>query len=576
MKTSKPVKPEPQRVLAVFEALSDLPPEEAARKLADECGGDDALQDAVKRLLLHDRATVPDRLAGPRGSALLAEAIHDWDPEQTVTGLVTADEESLAGSSRLGHYYVLHKLAEGGMGLVYLGYDDSLHRRVALKVLRRGKTVSEWLLREGQALGRLSHPNVVSVHEVGEHEGRAFLAMEFIEGPTLRAWLDAGPRSFADVLPVFLQAGRGLSAAHRAGLVHRDFKPENVLLGQDGRARVADFGIVALAEGVQAEAKAIWPTPANALCSPLTQTGVLMGTPAYMSPEQFRRERPTPLSDQYGFCVALYRAAYGMPPHPIEELRDLAHSVLNAPPAQPPRLPEVPAWLAPILLRGLAREPAQRFPSMDDLLAAIESHLPRDPELYDMPLLRERRIIVLACSTSFVLASAPMVSSVGARLLMSPTGLIALPLFLLFCNLLIIAWRWRGLSRNLYGRRLAGLFPLTLVATLAHRLIALRLGLAAEQILVEDMVLLATILGLLAHTFDRWMVGLAMFVAIPASLAAFLPHRAPLLFALLGLACAAALVIRRLLNRHLHPAAIVRPYENAQDVVGFSRVSADS
>ena len=188
--------PDPERVAELFEAFADLPPAEAEQKLAEACAGDDALREAVAQILRSDRAAPVGFLASP------LEAV--------------PQDEPFAGSSRLGRYYVLQKIAEGGMGLVYVGYDDALHRRVALKILRRGVVVREWLLREGQALGRLSHPNVVAVHEVGEHEGRAFLAMEFIEGPTLRTWLEAGPRSFADTLHLFLQAGRGLHAAHRA------------------------------------------------------------------------------------------------------------------------------------------------------------------------------------------------------------------------------------------------------------------------------------------------------------------------------------------------------------------------
>src|SRR5438552_2002438 len=131
-----------------------------------------------------------------------------------------AAADPLSGSSRLGRYYVLHKLGEGGMGLVYVGYDEALDRRVALKVLRRG--AHAWLRREGQALARLAHPNVVAVHEVGEHDGQVFLAMELVEGPTLRDWLDGQPRAFGEKLHLFLQAGRGLAAAHQARLVHRD------------------------------------------------------------------------------------------------------------------------------------------------------------------------------------------------------------------------------------------------------------------------------------------------------------------------------------------------------------------
>jgi serine/threonine-protein kinase len=566
-------RPDPQRVVALFEALSDCEPAQAERRLADECGGDDALRDAVHQVLLHDRAA-PSGFLAP-GPALLSAALRDFDPAETVKTSVGGDDEPLAGSSRLGRYYVLHKLAEGGMGVIYVGYDDALHRRVAIKVLRRGEAVSEWLRREGQALGRLSHPNVVSVHEVSEHEGRVFLAMELIEGPTLRAWLDAYPRPFADTLRLFLQAGRGLGAAHRAGLVHRDFKPENVIIGKDGWARVVDFGIVALAPGSPAEVPAISPTAPNALSSPLTQSGVLMGTPAFMSPEQFSGERPTQLSDQFSFCVALYRAAYGTSPHPAAELSQLAHSVLNDPPAPPPRRLEVPAWLAPILRRGLERDPSLRFASMDTLLMAIEGHLPRDPELDQTPVMREKRRMGSVFIACVVLSLGPMLSDACARVLMRPAGLIAVPSILLLITVSAVAWWWRGLSRNRHGRLFAGLFPSVLLALLCHRLIALRLGHPAEQILVEDMVLFATVWGVLAQTFSPWFGWLAVFTAVPAIVGALLPQRVPLLLGVLGLMGIVALVIRMFVDRHLRPEATVGPYENPQNGVGSSPVSAD-
>lgn len=580
-------RPDPRRVAALFEALSDLDPAEAQRRLEEECGGDLALRDAVAQVLAHDRAAPPGFLA-PRPAllpALLPDALRRWTPpEDTPPGAGADDRPTggpddgpLWGSSRLGRYALLHKLAEGGMGVIYVGYDDSLHRRVAIKVLRRGEAAREWLLREGQALGRLSHPNVVSVHEVGEERpgGRVFLAMELIEGPTLRAWLDERPRPFADALRLFLQAGRGLSAAHRAGLVHRDFKPDNVLIGEDGRARVADFGIAALAQAAQAEAQAAPPAGVDALSSPLTQTGVLMGTPAFMSPEQFRGERATPLSDQFSFCVALYRAAYGASPHPVAELAPLARHVQNEPPAPPPRRAEVPAWLAPILLRGLERDPSLRFPSMDELLRAIERRLPRDPELDQTPVIREQRLVSWLFIAGHVLAAVLFLNDACARVLMRPAGLIAVPALLLVMIAAAIAWGWPGLSRNRYGRRFAGLFPTALLALLGHRLIALRLGLSAEQILVEDMLLISTMWALLAQTFERWLAWLAAFTAVPAIVGAFVPARAPLLLGALGLASIAAMAVRLLLDRHMTPEAAVRPYEDPRDPVGSPPVSAD-
>jgi eukaryotic-like serine/threonine-protein kinase len=242
---------------------------------------------------------------------------------------------------RIGRYTVLQRLGSGGMGVVYLAYDPELERRIALKLVNHPGVPHDQLAREGQALARLSHPNVVPVYDVGLHEGRVFLAMEHVEGETLAGWLRRGRPGLAAIVDVFIAAGRGLAAAHALGIVHRDFKPANVIVGSDGRVRVLDFG---LAHEVDEEG------PAAAA-----------GTPAYMAPEQGQRGVVGPAADQYALCAALHEALWGELP---------ALSETSPPPIHQPAR-RVPSSLARMVYRGLRKDPAARWPSLDALLVEL-------------------------------------------------------------------------------------------------------------------------------------------------------------------------------------------------------------
>jgi tetratricopeptide (TPR) repeat protein len=280
----------------------------------------------------------------------------------------------LTRGMELGRYVLLDRIGLGGMGVVFAAYDPELDRKVALKLLR-----SDWaagpgavearsrLWREAQALARLSHPHVVTVHDVGVHGESFFIAMDFVDGVTLSRWLKSQPRAWTEVLDCFLQAGRGLAAAHAAGLVHRDFKPDNVLVGRDGRVRVTDFGLARLSEGPREEGAALPMSPSS---EGMTQQGVLMGTPAYMPPEQINGIPADARSDQFSFCVALYEGLYGERPFTGDSPGALARAIHQGPPT-PPRDSRVPAWVRRALLQGLAADPAARHPSMDVLLSAL-------------------------------------------------------------------------------------------------------------------------------------------------------------------------------------------------------------
>ncbi|HEX6900970.1 MAG TPA: serine/threonine-protein kinase [Thermoanaerobaculia bacterium] len=287
--------------------------------------------------------------------------------------------ESTERGTVVGRYVILERIGTGGMGVVYAAYDPELDRKVALKLLRpdrvAGKDQRVRLLREAQAIARLSHPNVVTVHDTGAVGDQIFIAMEFVAGRTLRQWLREEKPTWRQVVEVFLLAGRGLAAAHAAGLVHRDFKPDNVLLGADGRARVADFGL-ARSVGEAAEASPESPPSSGSgplLASPLTQPGAAMGTPPYMAPEQIRGEAVDARSDQFSFCVSLYEAFYGERPFEGRDSKEIAAAVERG--ASPPSGSRVPQRIREALMRGLSADPAHRYPSMTDLLRDLE----RDP-----------------------------------------------------------------------------------------------------------------------------------------------------------------------------------------------------
>ncbi len=271
------------------------------------------------------------------------------------------DDDTLSRGTMVGRYVLLDRLGRGGMGVVWSAYDPELERKVAVKLMRPDRSFEAAaeararLLREAQALARVAHPNVIAIHDVGSVGEQIFIAMELVAGATLTGWLRE-PRSTTEILDVFYQAGRGLAAAHAVGLVHRDFKPSNVMVSDDGRVRVLDFGLAraaGAAELARADAATLDEEPST--LETLTQPGVLIGTPAYMAPEQRAGERTCARADQYAFCVALCEALTGARPS------DKGHPAL--------RSRRVSAWLHKVLQRGLERDRTARFSSMEDLLA---------------------------------------------------------------------------------------------------------------------------------------------------------------------------------------------------------------
>jgi serine/threonine protein kinase/tetratricopeptide (TPR) repeat protein len=324
----------------------------------------------------------------------------------------------------VGRYLVLERLGVGGMGEVYAAYDAELDRKIAIKLLLPskgdGSTTSGpagRLQREAQAMAKLDHPNVVTVYDVGKHDIRVFVAMEYVDGGTLADWMDAGrdghgrPHAWRLVIERFLAAGEGLAAAHTAGLIHRDFKPANVLVGRDGSIRVADFGLarratrepgaeppasapvddepdsagtspnVALSKTLAPEdlyslglTSAGRATLSDSLSMRMTATGATLGTPAYMAPEQYGQGGDVDArADQFSFCVALWEALYGERPFGGDNLHVLMFAIAQANLREPPSNSDVPTWIRRVLVRGLARDPARRWPDMHALLTELRT-----------------------------------------------------------------------------------------------------------------------------------------------------------------------------------------------------------
>ncbi|HFE44296.1 MAG TPA: serine/threonine protein kinase [Nannocystis exedens] len=336
----------------------------------------------------------------------------EWTPTIGRSGLVSSEadpeidckpEPTLSSAQRIGRFAILRPLGEGGMGKIYVGYDEELNRKVAIKLLRssaQGEQAKSRLLREAQALACLSHPNVVQVHEVGTEDGQVFVAMELVDGQTLAEWADESA-DWRVRLALLIQAGRGLAAAHAAGLVHRDFKPHNVLVGRDGRVRVLDFGLVrsASADPVNKAGRSTQSIdedrtectlsqsgagpsttderPQSPLCAPLTLRGSIVGTPAYMAPEQHAGKPCDTAADQFAFCVCAFEFLFGVRPFKGRALMTLALAKdageIEAIPSSNP----VPRSIREAIIRGLAAAPEHRWPDLDTLLAQLERGLAR-------------------------------------------------------------------------------------------------------------------------------------------------------------------------------------------------------
>ena len=281
--------------------------------------------------------------------------------------------------TRFDHFVVERTLGRGGMGVVLAARDETLDRVVAIKIVRPQlfrsrphRDATARLLREARAMARISHPNVITIHAVGTVDDNVYLAMEYIEGGTLRDWAD-DKRGWSAITSVYVAAGRGLAAAHAAGLVHRDFKPGNVLVDRDDRVYVTDFGLVY--EGDESSSDTGSSSTGGRVESSLTRTGEVLGTPRYMAPEQFKRGKVDQRTDQFSYCVSLWEALVGTPPFGIGEYADLEARVCAGEILAPPSSAQVPSRVLRALRRGMSPNASERWPNMEMLLGELEAAL---------------------------------------------------------------------------------------------------------------------------------------------------------------------------------------------------------
>ncbi|MEM7160063.1 MAG: protein kinase, partial [Myxococcota bacterium] len=282
----------------------------------------------------------------------------------------------MAPGASIGRFVVLEPLGAGGMGVVYAAYDPQLDRRVALKLVRTDTDhdparARERLIREARAMAKLSHPNVVGVFDVGMVGQAVFVAMELVEGQNLRHWLAAKTRSWSELRQVYLQAAAGLSAAHAVGLVHRDFKPDNVIVGPEGRARVGDFGLARASTTAVTLESVPGPEGSSTMATTAAHSeSSWAGTPAYMAPEVLAGKPADERSDQYSLCASLYEALAGTVPFPATSMAELMVRVQSGS-IEPPKRRLGPGWLMAVAMRGLSRRPEDRFSTMQALARAL-------------------------------------------------------------------------------------------------------------------------------------------------------------------------------------------------------------
>lgn len=489
-----------------------LAPSERAAFLNKACGTDTELRELLERRM---------------STRVLAH--HDTVPRDTSEpGPVFARVDT---AHTIGRFAVLRQIGKGGMGEVWLAYDEALNRKVAIKLLQpksnhgHGRTR---LTREAQAMAQLSHPNVAAVHEVGAVGDRVFIAMEYIDGPTLGEWCQDESRTSLNILDMYLQSGRGLSAAHHAGLIHRDFKPSNVIVGHSGRARVLDFGLARLdgdSIADRADVAAHNITETQALSQSLTMEGMMMGTPLYMSPEQYRGDSVDARSDQFNFCVALYEAMFDVPPFTSESLWLNRTAKEQGDIARPAVLDPELESLRKIIVRGLATHPDERWSSMDELIERLVAH--RDSR--DLAVSFRQSLMFLGFFAGTTVVSALVVWSLVDDLTrLKPRDTIVIAIGILAIISVPMVFMRRLWMDNLFIRKLIYSGLATIVVLIVHRIVSVPLDTSVHYILVGDLLLMTSSSAICAITLSPWMWLVSLLFFALAAIAALHPLAATL------------------------------------------------
>jgi len=360
-------------------------------------------------------------------AAALALGVTMTDPSSSQSH--DGQEPDLPAGTTLGRYEIASKLGSGGMGVVYRANDPDLDRVVAIKVLHDGpdgsrpsELLQQRLMREAKAMAKLSHPNLVTIYDVGSINKHVFIAMELVDGKTLRAWMAEPRHSWRERVRVLIDAGKGLAAAHAAGVIHRDFKPDNVLIGR--HVQVVDFGlarnVVDSGEFSGAANRAL------AGATNLTHTGALIGTPAYMSPEQHRGDPTDERSDQFSFAVTAFHALCGYRPFDGETVAEISTAVLKGELRPVPETAEFPAEVFDVLARALSTNPMERYPSMLAMIAALEraaapKQVHRRPWLFPSIVTALAALIVIVVIATDPKAPPPRVIDDEKRIVVTPT-----------------------------------------------------------------------------------------------------------------------------------------------------------
>src|SRR5437867_4120705 len=343
----------------IFQAALGLEPEQRVAYLDEVCSGDEKLRQEVESLITSDQGGV---------------SFSDEPALEMAARVLASDEPALAAGDLIDRYEVVSLLGSGGMGEVYLAHDEKLDRKIALKLLSSHFTMNEERLRrfqqEARAASALNHPNIITIHEIGQVENRNFIATEFVDGETLRQRMKRGPLSLNESLDIAIQVCGALAAAHNAGIVHRDIKPENIMLRRDGYVKVLDFGLAKLTP--KSSARPTVDSDASTLIE--TEPGVVIGTAPYMSPEQARGLELDARTDIFSIGVVLYEMVAGRRPFEGATISDLMVSILERKPAALATYRrEIPETLEWIVSKAMRKDREERYQTAKDMAIDLRS-----------------------------------------------------------------------------------------------------------------------------------------------------------------------------------------------------------